>query len=40
MVGKTSKDIRKAPKICFWGNKGHQKNIMGVKNDNVLIGEN
>jgi hypothetical protein len=40
MVGKTFEDIGKAQKICFWGNKGHQKDIMGVKNNNVLVGEN
>ncbi len=40
MIGKTFEDIGKAQFFCFWGNKGHQKNIMGVKNNNVLIGEN
>ncbi len=40
MVRRTLRDVGKALKICFWGNKGDPKKITSAKNINVLIGEN
>jgi len=39
MVGNTLGNIKKFPKIFFWHNERHQKDNMGVRNVNVLLGE-